>query len=255
MAIETRPIIENDKGEKNPARTARRKARWKKEGGEDVLNRTNRTVSGLSRNNVAFNNGCLVPSGEREDRLDIWTKRTEMGKSGGTRRKVETRRSRGWKGDLEVLYPFRNYREPQHARVPYRSRWYSARVPRFSPFNVLTKLPNPSLFSRSSRRRTIFRNLRGVVLRFHAPFRPIRRSLRFSFQPTQPRGTSWIFPTVRSISAAPLRSDFYVFPRRPANETPTVLRIFSFFRSIDRWLPPFNISTVLLALERDAIVT
>lgn len=71
MAIETRPIIENDKGEKNPARAARRKARWKKEGGEDVLNRTNRTVSGLSRNNVAFNNGCLVPSGEREDRLDI----------------------------------------------------------------------------------------------------------------------------------------------------------------------------------------
>lgn len=34
---------------------------------EDLSDRTSRTVSGLSRNNTAFNNGCLVPSGERCD--------------------------------------------------------------------------------------------------------------------------------------------------------------------------------------------
>lgn len=130
-------------------------------------------------------------------------------------------------------------------------------MPRFSPFNVLTKLPNPSLFSRSSRRTTIFRNLRGVVLRFHAPFRPIRRSLRFSFQPTQPRGEErleFFRPFARSRSRRYVAIFMSFLDVRPTKQ-PTVLRIFLSFRSIDRWLPPFNISTVLVALERDAIVT
>lgn len=54
--------------------------------GENVLARTNRTFSGLSRNNAAFNNGCLVPSDERQDRVDIRAEGRGTGRDGQRRR-------------------------------------------------------------------------------------------------------------------------------------------------------------------------
>lgn len=153
-----------------------------------ALDRTNRTFSGLSRNNAAFNNGCLLR----------WLSARIRG---CTRRKGwirgETGRRRRWKGGKVAE---RCFRAPMaFQKLPWRSTRASLiRVDDIRPVchdissiqdTNHPRQPRPPGNSTrgggsSLRRTTIFRNLRGVVLRFHAPFRAIRRPLRFS-----PEGT------------------------------------------------------------------